>query len=235
MLYKCKTFSLLSRLNRSEKLLNKIYAERTMKLHKLFPIFTSLFLVLPMTATAASSPSKDFKGHRLGVGFYNFSVSDVSSESDNNSGSSWSDDSNETFLEYGYDFNGIHALNLRYGSVDSNFSGSADNVDYASQYRGNVVQAEYEVGYTFGDSEGINIKPYAAIGVMTGDLSMKSKSTGNQEVPTEEDIRSTDVTGAIGVRVTFDHLYSDLRFQTDTRDELYVDDMGFSLAFGVKF
>lgn len=198
-----------------------------MKLHKLTAIFTSIILVLPITAIAATSKSSDFKGHRLGVGLYSLGVS----------GDGWSDDSNETFLEYGYDFNSIHTFNLRYSSIDSKFSDSSENLEYFSQYRGNAVQAEYEVGYTFGEARGINIKPYAAIGLMTGDLSMVSSTLVNGD-PTsveDKDIRSTDMTAAIGVRVTFDHLYTDLRFQTDTRDQLYVDDMGVSLAFGVKF
>lgn len=210
-----------------------------MELNKLPLILTSVFLLLPLSALASSNKHNDFSGHRLGVGAKNVSVS-----GEVNADFKWSDDSTESFLEYGYDFNGIHTINLRYSAIDIDFNDSVknggDSIDHYSRFRGHVMQAEYELGYTFGRADGINIKPYGAIGIMLSDLSVRSNTriiVDNESTFDEfkDDTKSTDATATLGVRVTYHHLYSDLRFQTDTRDHHYLDDAGVSLSFGVKF
>lgn len=205
-----------------------------MKLNKFITIFTYLLFITPLASFAATSSSKDFKGHRIGVGVNNVEVNGMI-----NSDIPWSDKSRETFLEYGYDINGLHTINLRYHTIDTSFEGKVDsdngNIDYYNSFRGNTVQAEYELGYTFGDANGFNIKPYGAVGLMAGELSMKQLVNGSDYDINEDSLDAKAITAAIGVRMTFDHLYTDIRFQTNSRDHTYLDDSGMSLSFGVKF
>lgn len=129
-------------------------------------------------------------------------------------------------LEYGYEFNRIVGINISYAanSDDESFEGIKAEID------GYKFQVDADIGYKF-DLDGFSLKPYGVLGLAR---QSEDNSISYSDRELTDSFHDTSFVVGLGGRAEFgQHLYTDMRFEFASYDDVDYDT--FSWTVGYRF
>ncbi|MEZ8544374.1 porin family protein [Vibrio splendidus] len=173
-----------------------------------------------ISASLLSVPvlANNFDGqHRVGIGYNQTQVDDWLTDDTVDWG-------NGIKLEYGYEFNRIVGINVSYAtnSDDENVEGIKAEID------GYKFQVDADIGYKF-ELDGFSLKPYGVLGLAR---QSEDNSISILDKKWTESYNDTSFVVGLGGRAEFGpHLYTDMRFEFASYDDVDYDTLSWTVGY----